>query len=287
MKRTTITLTALALMLTACGAGEVGGSTTSPDASTPDTTTAPLPAPEEVRMVLTISDEGGFIPVEWNFKRVPRYVLMSDGTLYGPGMVTAIYPGPALPVIQAVTLSDEAMSEIMALIDASALGEVVDERNDRATLNVADLPDTVFTFVDEDGEVHRFSVYALGFEGVDFEDDRIAGLEDLLARIDQAMIEGEPAPEPVIETVEVFAGVREIPVEAEFRNTLDWPLDMEFDDMADAGAGFRCATLEGTEAQAILDLFADAKETTTVLTEAGDEYTLIVRPLLPGQNPSC
>lgn len=288
MRRTFTTLIGLALLLSACGAGDAGTGTTTSGGSTPDTTLPPLEEPEtEPRVVLTISDEGGFIPVEWNFKRIPRYVVMSDGTVYLQGPTTLEYPGAALPNVQAVEISEEALAEILALIESSGLADVTDERNDEAMVVVADVTDTVFTFTDEDGVDHRFSVYALGFEGVDFTDERLTGLEDLLARVDRAVAEGDPVDGFVADRVDVFAGSREIPVEGEFANTLAWPLSVSFDDMADAGAGFRCTHLEGDEAAAILDSFSEVNDATTFETDGGDVYTVIVRPLLPGQESSC
>jgi hypothetical protein len=98
----------LALLLGACGAGDAGTASTTPDGTTPDTTVPPLEEPDtEVRVVLTISDEGGFVPVEWNLKRIPRYVVMSDGTVYYQGPVTMEYPGRALPNVQTGTISEE------------------------------------------------------------------------------------------------------------------------------------------------------------------------------------
>jgi hypothetical protein len=288
MRRTFTTLIGLALLLSACGAGEAGSGTTTPGGSTPDTTLPPLEEPEtEPRVVLTISDEGGFVPVEWNFKRIPRYVVMSDGTVYLQGPTTLEYPGAALPNVQAVRISEEDLAEILALIETSGLADVTDERNDDAMMVVADVTDTVFVFTDEDGVDHRFAVYALGFEGVEVTDERLAGLEDLLARVDQAVAEGDPVEGFVADRVDVFAGSREIPVEDGFANTQDWPLAVSFDDMADAGAGFRCANLEGDEAAAILERFSEANDATTFETEGGDVYTVIVRPLLPGQESSC
>lgn len=278
----------LALLLSACGAGEAGTGTTTPGGSTPDTTLPPLEEPEtEPRVVLTISDEGGFIPVEWNFKRIPRSVVMSDGTVYLQGPTTLEYPGAALPNVQVVEIADAALAEILALIESSGLADVTDERNDEAMVVVADVTDTVFTHTDEDGIDHRFSVYALGFEGVDFTDERLNTLEDLLASVDRAVADGDSVEGFVADRVDVFAGSREIPVEDEFVDTQEWPLSVSFDDMADAGAGFRCAHLEGDEAAAILDRFSEFNDATTFVTEGGDVYTVIVRPLLPGQESSC
>jgi hypothetical protein len=274
------------MLLSACGAGDAGTGTTG--GTTPDTTLPPLEAPDgDPRPVLTISDEGGFVPVEWNFRRIPRYVVMSDGTVYTQGPTTLEYPGRALPNVQTVEISDEDLAEIMALIEEAGLPEVTDERNDKAMMTIADAPDTVFTYVDEAGAEHRFAVYALGFEDMDFGDERVPVLADLLTRVDQAVAGADPGESVMPDRVDVFVGERDMPVEDQFSNTIEWPVAASYEEMTEAGAGFRCLNLEGDDASQLLDIFADANEATTVVTEDGSEYTMIVRPLLPGQESIC
>jgi hypothetical protein len=289
MKQATIISLAIALLLTACGGADAGTGTSGPagDETDPTDTTLPdLGDPDgEVRVVLTVSDEGGFVPVEWNFRRVPRYVVMSDGTVFLQGPVPAIYPGPALPNTQKVTLDEETLARILELIDAAGLPDVTDERNDAAAGFVADAPDTVFTFTDADGVEHRLAVYALGIEDAG-EDPRIPALIDLLEALDTAAF-GAGTSEPYEPAeVDVFAGVREPAVDDEFSTTREWPLDMAFEDMVDAGVGFGCAHLTGQAAQDVLDLFAEVNEMTFFTTDDAT-YTVIVRPLLPGQGSQC
>jgi hypothetical protein len=175
----------------------------------------------------------------------------------------------------------------MALIEEAGLPEVTDERNDKAMMTIADAPDTVFTYVDEEGVEHRFAVYALGFEDMDFGDERVAVLADLLTRVDQAVAGGDAGGSFVADRVDVFVGQRDMPLEEQFANTIEWPVAASYEEMTEAGAGFRCLNLEGDDASQLLDIFADANEATTVVTEDGSEYTMIVRPLLPGQESIC
>lgn len=286
MRRTITSLIGLSLLLAACGAGDAGTGTTSNGGSTPETTLPPLEAPEG-EVVLTISEEGGFIPVEWNFRRIPRYVVMSDGTVYTQGPMTLEYPGKALPNVQRVEISGEELTAIMDLIEEAGLPDVSDERNDKAMMNIADAPDTVFTYTDAEGVDHRFAVYALGFEDIDFDDDRVTVLEELLAAVDEAVAQAESSEPFTADRVDVFVGQREIAVEEQYANTIDWPLEATFEEMSDGGAGFRCVSLEGEEAASILEVFSQANEATTVVAEDGSEYTMIVRPLLPGQESGC
>ncbi len=52
--------------------------------------------------------------------------------------------------------------------------------------------------------------------------------------------------------------------------------------MTDIGFGWRCASYEGDEAQALLATFAEANQVTT-WDDGGTEYSIKVRPLFPGE----
>ncbi|MDH4119934.1 MAG: hypothetical protein OEW30_21340, partial [Acidimicrobiia bacterium] len=73
----------------------------------------------------------------------------------------------------------------------------------------------------------------------------------------------------------------------EFVNTADWPLDVTFEEMSEGAAGFRCVNLEGSEAASFLAVYAEANDATTFVTPDGTEYTLVTRPILPGQTSTC
>ena len=60
-----------------------------------------------------------------------------------------------------------------------------------------------------------------------------------------------------------------------------------FEEFGDETAGFRCIDLEGIEAVAVLERMAEANEATTFVDADGTEYTVLVKPLLPGQESSC
>lgn len=281
MRRNTLILV-VALVAAACGGADGAGGTTIANDTT--TTTAPLEGPDDVRPMLTISDEGGFVPVEYNLRRVPRFVLMSDGTIYSPAPTTLEFPGKAVPPIQVGQVDAETLAGIRGLIDTSGLGEVTDESNDAAASRVADASTTVFVYVDQDGGEHRFAVYALGLSDIDFGDPRVEQLELLLAEVEQAAgsATGTEIWQP--EAVQVYVSDQPMRFDPEFSNTMEYPLDAGFDSLGEAEtAGFQCLTLEGTEATSLLDVMSEANEATTFVTEGGEEYTILVKPLLPGQ----
>ena len=285
MRKTLISMIAFGLLVTACGAGEVGSPTT--DSGTTPTTTGPLEPPVTAYPLLTIAYEGGFVPVEWALRQMPHFVLMSDGTVYSQGAIPAIYPGPALIPIFAGQIDPDDLARIQELIDEAGLPEVVDELNDKAMLTVADAPNTVFTFVDESGDTHRFSVYALGMDGVSYDDPRVEVLEELDRYANQSATEIDDQKPYTAAAVDVFVADRELSVDPEFVNTADWPLDVTFEEMSEGAAGFRCVNLEGSEAASFLAVYAEANDATTFVTPDGSEYTLVARPILPGQTSTC
>ena len=50
-------------------------------------------------VLVRLSYEGGFVPVEWTYTNFAFYSLLGDGTLIVPGAQIEIYPGPALPAV--------------------------------------------------------------------------------------------------------------------------------------------------------------------------------------------
>jgi hypothetical protein len=265
MKR--ILLLAL-VAIAACG----GGDTTSPSTTTPPVDGTP-------RVLLEVRDEGGFVPVEWSIGRMPRYVLMTDGTLYGPGAMTLEYPGRLLPSVAVMKVDESVVAEIRQYAEDIGFGEIVEERNDEAMLNVADAPDTVVTYFDDDGP-HVFTVYGLGITTVS--DVRVALIGEMVGVLDTAGAQGTSLGEFEPERFEVLAGVREIPAEAEFENERPWPLEIPFTEMSAVPAGWRCTTIEGEAVAGLLEEFSQANQATT-WNDGGVVYTIVVRYLFPYQ----
>lgn len=255
----------------ACGGG---------DASTPSTTPhTTAPVEEAPRILLEVRDEGGFVPIEWSIGRMPRYVLMTDGTLYGPGATTLEYPGRMLPSVSVMKVTDSVIAEIRQYAEDIGFADIIEERNDEGMATVADAPDTVVTYFDEEGS-HVFSVYGLGIAPLS--DVRIALLAEMIGVLDQAGLNGTALGEFQPDRIEVLAGVREIPADAQFENERPWPLQVSFADMSDTAAGWRCTTIEGETIAGLLDEFGQANQATT-WSDAGVIYTIVVRYLFPYQ----
>lgn len=257
----------LLLFVTACGGSGSTASSTIP----PDT---------EPSVVLEVRDEGGFAPVEWIIARMPRHVLMSDGTLYGPAAITARYPGPLLPAVTVADLDGQAFSDVLQYAEDIGFAGIDQLRDDEALQTVADAPDTVVTFFDQTGP-HVFSVYGLGFLERPA-DIRVSLLNEMVMLLDRATASGGTGGIFVPQRIEVVAGVREMPVEQSFLDERPWPLPVGFAEMGDTVAGWRCLTLEGEEMDAALTVFETATQATD-WSENGTSYTMVVRYLYPHQ----
>lgn len=264
MKSTSLA-TAVALMTAiACGGG--GGDDTNQPPSDPDA------------VVLTVTTEGGFIPVEFNLDRVPRFVLTADRTLYHQGPVPAIFPGPLLPNIQVSTLDEAAFDEVMLLVEELALPDIDEKIDDSGAEMIADAGTTFITYYDDNG-AHRLGVYALEFSDGPSSTDRVLANE-LLQTLDSGALEGESRPyQP--ERLQVAAGPAlrfdDVPGSVE-----EWPLGVSFDEMDEWGMGWRCVEVTGEEAGELMGIFQDATQATRWDTGT-EQLSIKARPLLPGE----
>jgi hypothetical protein len=198
---------------------------------------------------------------------------------------TMQFPGPAVVPIQTGTVDQATLDEIRSAIEAAGLNEIDDQSNDAASAQVADASTTVFTYVDAEGDEHRFAIYALGMPEIDYGDAAVSDFEDLLGLMEEAAGTAGDTQLWTPDAVEVFVSPEGLGFDQEFANTQTYPLSMSFDELPaeSESAGYRCTTLEGDQAAQLLDAMSEGNEATTFVTDSGDEYSIIVRPLLPGQ----
>ena len=261
-----IVVLALALTAGACGAPADGGEEPHPD--------APL---------LQIRSEGGFAPVEFVLGRGPTYTLLNDGRLISEGPVAAIYPGPLVPNYLVGQVSEDDLAAILSIVDDMGLDEITEVADDSAADFVADATTEVVTYWDENG-THVYSVYALGIEP-DPENPMTAGFLALLDAIGNALATVDAVPYEG-ETARVVAGVAMAPIDPEFEDVREWPLDDDTESWTELPNGWRCQVFDSE----ILTRFEDATQATTWLHPDpmmdAPTYTLLVRPLHPGE-PDC
>lgn len=262
--KTIMLLTVVALVLAACG---------------DDGATVPSVPDDPDEVILTVTSEGGFMPVEANLERMPRYVVTADGTLYYVGPTTLEYPGPMLPNVQVTTMDQATLDEVLSLVADLGLPELEEEVvDDSGSERIADASTEFITYFDETGE-HRMGFYALGVSEEGSTERLLAN--EIVEFLDQAAASGESEPYRG-DRLQVAAGP---PVEAEpgMGSVKEWPLSVSFDEMDEWAMDWRCIEVSGEEASELFDVFSDANQATTWDT-GEQELGIRARPLLPGEN---
>lgn len=270
----------MSLTLAACGSDNASDETSQPgvtdrpsrESQRPDDGPTPL---------IELGTEGGFVLVDFSLKRIPQYVLMTDGTLYAPGATPAIFPGPALPDIRTMQVDDEVLADVLQYIQDMGLADVAELRLDETAQLVADAPDTYVIYFDDAGR-HKLSVYGLGL-GEGASDAREAQLTGLIETLDRAASarDGERYSPNRLEVYALGAD----PAETE-RSSLPWPLDISYDEMFGDGEPFGCVLLEGEEATQVIDVFENADDLTR-FDDGIDQRRLVARPLFDHQISEC
>lgn len=113
--------------------------------------------------VLIVEESGGFVPVEYNFSRLPRVVLYSDGRMFARSDIyTQQYPGPAVQTI----LTKQVGNSITLIQRAFNGTKLWNPKYNWGFPWIADVPNTDVTSQIAAGVAPtRVSVYALQFTG--------------------------------------------------------------------------------------------------------------------------
>ena len=111
------------------------------------------------KIVLRISSGGGFVTPQTNLRALPSFTLYGDGTVIVPGVITQMYPGPAIyPLIR----SKLRESQVQALLRRAArAGLLVRGPIDYGTVGVSDMPTTT-VLLNAGGRRVKRQAYALG-----------------------------------------------------------------------------------------------------------------------------
>lgn len=267
------------VVLAACGGGEIGQPTPSPVGDDTPTTQPSDPGADiwgfEVptnpdAVLLEWLSVGGFVPVEYNVGRAPRYVLTAGGELYFEGPMTLEYPGSQLVRFQKVQLNQTQMSIVLDAISNTELVRVTEGSNDSANQTVADADTSVFVLHHADGTTSQYSIYAFGIASGG---DDVAEFQALADAI-EAGRGGEASIAPIERLQVVFSPSG--PAE-ELNTVVDWP----FSDITDAPDIFndvRCFEISGDDLAEAVDLF-DGANSATFYKSGGDTWRALVRPL--------
>ena len=292
--RVAAVLAALSIVVVACGDDGAPATQPEPTATLPAVTTLPLPTtppvptapgvpevaydvatgPDDV--VISVANEGGFVPRELNFTRTPTALITGDGRSLSTGPVIAISPGPLLPNLLQRSITPDATQRLLALADElGLLADVTYARNDQ----IADAPDTVVTITVGD-TTYRHEAYALG---IDTEDDParaalaefVAAMGDLPSTVGADQLGDE---EPFVSEQYLIQATPIDPatLSTDVEPTLQpWPADAP----VRLAAADVCAAVPVAEFE---PLFADA-DTLTFFTDADVTYQVSVVPQIPGR----
>ncbi|MEO8511449.1 MAG: hypothetical protein ABI534_09415 [Chloroflexota bacterium] len=287
----------LVLLLAAC-AGAGGGGSASPGT---DDGAVEHPTAADA-LVLRMEHAGGFVMPEFLFGAVPAFSLYGDGTVIVPGAVPEIFPGPALPPLQARRLNEAGIQAILAKVAQTGIF-VADARFDGAQMMIADAADTVFTLNADDRSV-EVSIYGLGAldpQSVSPEmperevaahavlgdlSNALFGLDTQLdagAWLDEAWHPYQPT------ALRLLVRPADTDPLDGTENFAPWPIEGE--DPASFGqpgtmAETRCGALTGEAAAAWIAALSAGNQSTRFTTD-GHRYAVTARSLLPDEEAAC
>lgn len=302
-KRTLLPALALlgAVGAAACSAGTpaTGSPTTPPSAAPTEAPAAATPTPTPVitglahptgpeEIILSFDQAGGFVPPEFLAARVPIFTLYGDGRIVFV-QTTAMPPESDIGTGQPIRTAKLNEEQIQSLLEY-ALGEggLAVAREEYSDMLVSDAPTSVFT-INADDDTKTVSVYALGMDPPPGPDAQVLGqlaeLGKRLGDFDQGgSIASDPYEAAAYRGVLTDAsGAQGVPVRA-------WP----WDDIAPSDFTFpndpnalQQGTAELTPEQVAELGVPGASNGITggvwVRDENGKLYSLVVRPLLPGE----
>lgn len=273
-----------ALLLSACA-----------DASTPRDGSPPTGIPHGAGpddLLLRWGYEGGFTPPEFQLTNLPSFSLYGDGTIVRPGPQIEIYPGPALPAIETVTIDEAGIQAILeAALDANL--DSVGDLTDMGSVGIADAPETVFTarFGDVDRTVRIYALSETGTQMPGMSDDEFQARNLLLHLVEQLGSLETWLPERAVSQAVAFEphGSRVFASNLRGRpdppqKPVEWPLATPLAGIGeDAGAGYRCVTVTDVEWSEQLRPVAEMANQLTPWTSDGRRYSVVFRPLLPDE----
>lgn len=240
-------------------------------------------------VLVSIQASGGFVPIEYNLRNTPQFLLLGDGTAITAGPMIALYPGPAIRPLQSIPLTEDQIQELFkSADDAGLLGGEVDYGEPLVT----DV-DTTFVSITVGGVTVTQAAFALGFE-----DEAAANLTEaqrtartaLQGFIDaaQALVGSATASYPPSGIVAYRLSVESSPPieEPELQQPIQpWPLSTA--PALPAGSEVAsCLVVSGADVPPLLEALETANELTPWQFGADPPVRMAFRALLPG-GPGC
>ena len=280
---------ALSTLVAACSGGGIS--------------TGPIAHPSGDEVILRVENTGGMIR-DFFLTSFPSFTLMGDGRVIVQGAQVDIFPGPALPAINARKLTEDGIQAVLEELARTGLfGESVEFRG--AQNVVADAGDTVFT-LHADGKDVTVTVFGLGTLDPAGEYPGISATELAAHRTLSHLLEELSNLDAQV-TASAWADASWHPYQPEalrllVRNAdadppddtgignvlLDWPGDsnpVTFGDPASDGT-IRCGVVSGQDAEAWYTALSGANQLTRFV-KAEHRYEVTVRLQLPDEPMEC
>ncbi len=283
-----VALLVLLVALGAYGAVGCGGGGDGTAVGSEDSVTHPTGAKE---LVLQVFAHDGFVPVSYNLTQLPEFSLYGDGTVVVNGPVIEIYPGAALPNLQTVTISEEA---VQAILSAAREAGLLNNDVDYGQPGITDMPMTSIV-VNADKTTYRSDIYALGMEsgagGLTMEQQQaraainsLAGKLVELTSFESGEIKWAPYQYSALAVFSVAIDPNTTTDSTDVQpNRLEWPLgDLSTLGEAVQPEGYRKVVVSGEDLVTLGPLLSEATQI-TVWASGDREYNLYFRPLLPGE----
>ena len=142
--------------LAACGDSKEMNPGTTPH----DTGPGPI-VPDD--FVLRIVHEGGLVPADMIFNRLPTLLVTGDGRVFTQGAITAQYPGPLVMPVMVATITSTGLAALVKAADEAALLGAAANYDVPDGIGIADAPTTVVT-ITINGATYEHRAYALGID---------------------------------------------------------------------------------------------------------------------------
>jgi hypothetical protein len=259
--------------------------------------------------ILIVEETGGLAMPQMIATQVPTFALYGDGRVIVQGAQTLEFPGPALPALIERTMNEEGIQVVLEAVEETNLFSADLELNGAMNM-CADCTATAFG-ANVNGNEVTVSVFGLGMldpalggnlEGIDqSEIDAhavLSQLRDALLTIDTSIpsdaweAEGWQPFEPAAFRLYV-RDVSGEPVEGgELPGMVrDWPTDDDpaafGEELPVFGDGTRCGVVDGDAGAAWFEDLSAANQNTLWTSDGENRFTVLPRPLFPGEEASC
>ncbi|GLY00305.1 MULTISPECIES: hypothetical protein [Actinoplanes] len=272
----------LLLLLSACARSGAAGTSAGTSAGPVLERGSATPYPSSDVVVLRVESRGGFVPPHFLVGRLPQISVYADGRLITEGPVALSYPGPALPNLQVQQLTPEQVQQLTA--DAVKAG--VTDGADFGTPNVADIPSTKVTVRTASGDE---SVEVVALREARPDDTSLTAaqhaarkkLTDFLDTVDGLATASQERylPTGLVAIAQPWVD----PGDGLGGEPVQWPGPDLPGEALNETVGTHCVAMTGEQKDTVWAAADKASQRTSWMS-AGKQWSVVFRPLLPGES---